>query len=873
MALRTSLVAQPHLYMGDVTGKPLDYGMVYFGQPNKDPEFYPIDIYYDESLTVAAAQPVRTKGGFLNANGQMVEIYAVETIYSVKALDAYGREVFYQTEMSSASTSTSVNTRLPYPGAVTRTVAEKTSDSVSPMDFGAKGDSITDDTAAFELLESNVTGREIDLQNKVYAVNETPDSNTYINGSFTVNAQKVPANGKAFDAPISSLPLVAAVNDGMSGLIWDWLITTSNLAGGDANTVQSFALDEKNRRIYCIYGTSNFGGSGVLHAMPMDRGTGFSEALWAADADVRIGHQGLALENNRNGGSYIWTSKGFNAAYPETNDPNCGQKCIRFRVDNVPDYRIGASNAWADRNGLYFENVEVYQLWETHNSIQSSQPTLSYDQKYLITKKNATGGGYRIRIFELATLVAGGSGDYSKKYIQEFSVDHLDNNPETGVELQDLACDGNFIYFYSGRGLMTDGDEITIVIYDMYGNHVRSVTHGDLGVYDSINYKPDPANPNTHMETEGISIASLNGSPQLLVHFAGGTEGKRTQLIYALGLKQGNFRGDRNTAAMMLDNQQGGLSLAFPNPRINSKYNTIGTVYPEGVTRPNIQIGNDSRLYLGRGLNAPLPMLNVSSGGAPALNFTDNTLQYVGGDSATPMRSVIFKSRAPNIANYTQKALQNGDYIYELSITGDDGTKKLDVSGVGVQCAAISFRVMGDVSAGVVPTNVQFATSSVDGIKNLRFEVSRDGHFVPFTTNKYDIASASMTLRNIYIANSPIVSSDERLKQNFRKLKAAEKKAAIEIKESICLYKMKDAVAEKGDGARWHVGVRAQQIVSIMESHKLKPFDYGFICHDTWGAQNAELDEEGNEVQAAREAGDKYAVRYDELAMFILAAI
>lgn len=95
-ANRSPLIVQPHLYMGDVTGKPLDYGMVYFGEPNKDPEFYPINIYYDKDLTQQASQPVRTKGGFLNANGDMVEIFALEGTYSVKVLDQYGRKVFYK---------------------------------------------------------------------------------------------------------------------------------------------------------------------------------------------------------------------------------------------------------------------------------------------------------------------------------------------------------------------------------------------------------------------------------------------------------------------------------------------------------------------------------------------------------------------------------------------------------------------------------------------------------------------------------------------------------------------------------------------------------------------------------------------------------
>src|SRR5690606_18897587 len=58
-----------------------------------------------------------------------------------------------------------------------------------------------------------------------------------------------------------------------------------------------------------------------------------------------------------------------------------------------------------------------------------------------------------------------------------------------------------------------------------------------------------------------------------------------------------------------------------------------------------------------------------------------------------------------------------------------------------------------------------------------------------------------------------------------------------------------DAVDLKGNGARWHVGVKAQQVVSILESHGLNPFDYAFICFDEWEEQN-EIVESWNDEYA-----------------------
>lgn len=97
---RSPLIVSPHLYLADVTGRPLDYGRVYFGKPNEDGEFYPIDIFSDKELTKPLSQPVYTKGGFLHSNGDMVEVFAYDGIYSVKVLDQYGRTVFYKPEVA-----------------------------------------------------------------------------------------------------------------------------------------------------------------------------------------------------------------------------------------------------------------------------------------------------------------------------------------------------------------------------------------------------------------------------------------------------------------------------------------------------------------------------------------------------------------------------------------------------------------------------------------------------------------------------------------------------------------------------------------------------------------------------------------------------
>jgi len=96
-------------------------------------------------------------------------------------------------------------------------------------------------------------------------------------------------------------------------------------------------------------------------------------------------------------------------------------------------------------------------------------------------------------------------------------------------------------------------------------------------------------------------------------------------------------------------------------------------------------------------------------------------------------------------------------------------------------------------------------------------------------------------------------------------------------------------VEKKGENdARWHFGVAAQQVGATLERHGLDPNRYAFFCHDTWESLPelrdewpATYDNDGNVTakggscltQQAREAGDRYGIRYDELHSFVIDAL
>ncbi|MGE8149812.1 tail fiber domain-containing protein [Pseudomonas vancouverensis] len=133
----------------------------------------------------------------------------------------------------------------------------------------------------------------------------------------------------------------------------------------------------------------------------------------------------------------------------------------------------------------------------------------------------------------------------------------------------------------------------------------------------------------------------------------------------------------------------------------------------------------------------------------------------------------------------------------------------------------------------------------------------------------YSSGHPSWRWSTVYASTGTINTSDAREKTPVRGLTDAEIAAAKVLGKAIGLYKWLAAVQDKGADARQHVGMTVQRAIEVMEEHGLNPFDYGFICHDTWEATEAMHDEEGNCVEPARAAGDRFSFRMDELLAFI----
>jgi hypothetical protein len=198
--------------------------------------------------------------------------------------------------------------------------------------------------------------------------------------------------------------------------------------------------------------------------------------------------------------------------------------------------------------------------------------------------------------------------------------------------------------------------------------------------------------------------------------------------------------------------------------------------------------------------------------------------------------------------------------------------------------------------------------SATAGHNGLRFGT---GQLLPtnnagtIVDNAVDLGDISFRFDDIYATNGTIQTSDRNEKQDIEALSDAEQRVAVAAKGLLRKFRWIDSVEEKGDDARIHFGIIAQDLQDAFTAEGLDAGRYAMFISSTWWestevipaveAQEAVVDEEGNVVEEAVEAQEertvvhthdtaeeapegsvertRLGVRYPQLLAFIIAAI
>ncbi|MDB4726307.1 tail fiber domain-containing protein [bacterium] len=363
----------------------------------------------------------------------------------------------------------------------------------------------------------------------------------------------------------------------------------------------------------------------------------------------------------------------------------------------------------------------------------------------------------------------------------------------------------------------------------------------------------------------------------------------------------------------------------------------IGTASPSQALTVN---GTDARIYL-TGVDTDINM-DASANGQ--LHLDGNGYGFgiaLNGDGAqlytnSAIRDLIFGVNETEVARITPTnymvgtttqasalgiSTSSSDTGVALSTTGrlsvaNNNSYPLALNRYTSEGSLIQLNESG-VNRGAIgiKTNEIFIADTVAG---LRMSGLGTNNVIPCTsagvgTNGVtDLGGNSNRFDDVY-ASGTIYDSDRNLKQEIEELSEAELRVATACKGLIRKYRWIKRVEEKGDDARIHVGIIAQELRDAFTAEGLDAGRYGMFISNTWWETNEEVaaveavdavyetetDEEGNETQVliseAVEAQESYidriiydtaeeapegatevtqlGVRYTQLLAFIIAAL
>ena len=312
----------------------------------------------------------------------------------------------------------------------------------------------------------------------------------------------------------------------------------------------------------------------------------------------------------------------------------------------------------------------------------------------------------------------------------------------------------------------------------------------------------------------------------------------------------------------------------------------------------NVGIGTSSpahELTVKNGTQTPTIRIhsNTTSFPSPRLEFLRGTNDTFGGDNYSDHRIVadsghlIFQEASSGTTNEIMRLANSGNVLVgktttaigtagttlwsdgltdhtrsgevmrvnRLSTDGNIATFRKDGTTVGSIGTYVGYFTFGQGDTGLLMN----AGSDVIHPWNISNNTGKD--------NIMDLGASSQRFDDIYATNGTIQTSDQNEKQQIASLTDAEITAAKTISSLFKTFKWNDKVEAKGDAARTHTGVIAQDVQQAMTDAGLDAGDYAFFISATWWetqtevpaveaveAQDAVYDEDGNIVTEAVEA-------------------
>lgn len=157
-----TLATYPRDFIADTAGRPLDSGKIYVGVVNQDPQTFPVQVYWDAALTIPATQPLTIGSGYVMNAGARAQAFVAQSTFSMRVRDKNDVQVDYIADASNNA------------------VLIAARGFISVKDYGATGDGVTSDLAAFNAAATAANGAMIWVPAGNYAIGSATSSGFWL---------------------------------------------------------------------------------------------------------------------------------------------------------------------------------------------------------------------------------------------------------------------------------------------------------------------------------------------------------------------------------------------------------------------------------------------------------------------------------------------------------------------------------------------------------------------------------------------------------------------------------------------------------------------------------------------------------------------
>ena len=310
---------------------------------------------------------------------------------------------------------------------------------------------------------------------------------------------------------------------------------------GSAKVIQGFASDPYTNELFTLHVTTATVSpyvpeKAVINKFEADGTRIQTSYRWTGIPLTTLGHQELEISWDKSGTRWFWTGENKDVT-------NQARYIKRFQIADGAGTELTVSNV---------QQFQVFTDAET-TGVETGSATscISLDGRYLVTEYSGSNTNL-VKVFETATLMNGGAGDYSTQQVYSWTFD-LD----TAVyPLQSMACDGSYVYIFTGN--IVKGPTLKVFVYTVTGEFVEEINDFTVGETEA---QGDGAG--TGYELEGAGWIWHGGQPMLACSIASGDSGTRVNRIWVLGAKVSvTAYGDGNKPAFI---SQGTNDMAVPD--------------------------------------------------------------------------------------------------------------------------------------------------------------------------------------------------------------------------------------------------------------------------------------------------------------------